>query len=421
MKVRNALTLVAAVVAVATLVLAGIEVARRFDQRTSLFELLFAICAVATSLICIGVLDWARNLRRGAGGHAAAGEDYATVDRSYAAATEAEAQLIQAIHKLEAAANEELGQARSVEEALDIVARYSRARVVSLWTVDESGEMTPRAEHREGQTVVGQEAVAESVDPSVLRDVVELRKDFQKVDQEAATYVLPLAINQQCTGVLEVVASVEGEEDERRDAAQELGAALRELAPHLARAVRAPDLYEEAVSDRVTGLYTRRHFINRLTESTGASRRYGEPLSLVLLDVDSFKMCNQNYGVDTGDRVLLNVATLIQDNVREADSAYRYGADEFAIILPETDVDRACKLAERLRSAVRTHRVVCDEGGTIITTVSGGVAEFDEDMRGIGPLMARAEEALYVAKNRGRDRVERWTEGAAEHVEELAE
>ena len=172
----------------------------------------------------------------------------------------------------------------------------------------------------------------------------------------------------------------------------------------------APDLYDQAVIDGLTGVYTRRHFINRLTEATGMSRRYGEPLSVVLLDIDSFGMLNERYGHETADRSLQEVASLIQDNIRGADSAYRYGPDEFAVILPDTDVDRAASLAERLRGAIRAVRPLAEEGGKIIVSVSVGIAEFDEDMRGIGPLSAHAEGALYSAKSTGHDRVVAWSE-----------
>ena len=416
MKLRNVLLILAAILAGATLLLAGYEVAIRFGKRADALQLAFAVCAVATAITCLAVLDWARNLgteaerqasgRRGPGG---ADEEDA---RDTAGVSEAEARLLSAVHALDALANEERGVDKTIDEALHLVVRFAGAVTADLWMARDGGELEHCAAVRDGEVPLDREP-AEPCDDQAIAQVREHLKPFESLEGDRGRFLCPLVLNRRCVGVLRVVVPMGGGDDERSNALQRLSASLARLAGAFSRAVCAPGLYEQAVLDALTGLYTRRHFVNRLAEATGTSRRYGEPLSVVLLDVDNFAMLNDRYGAPTADRALQDVARLIQDNVREADSAYRYGADEFAILLPGTDVDRAAGLAERLRGAIRAVRPLADEGGNIIVSVSGGIAEFDEDMRGIGPLIAHVEEALYKAKSTGHDRIVVWSEAFA--------
>jgi len=424
MRPRVVLIYGATIVAVATLVWAGREVAVRFARKERLLELVLPLLAIATALVCIGVLDWARNLGRRSERYAADYEHYETAlaqVQEQGLAAGAESELLAAVHNLERLANEELGAEKTLHEAIKVVAGLADASAVALWAMEEGAAPKLRAGYADGETRSGEGPAGEPVDAQALREAFEHRRPFEAMAEDRVSFLLPLVSNRQCFGVLEVVAPATGPEEERANAAQKLSSDLARLARHFVRAVRAPDLYDQAVTDDLTGLYTKRHFINRLTEATGASRRYGDPLSLVLIDIDNFKMINKTYGHATADRVLQSIAALIQENIREADSAYRHGPDEIAIILPGTEADRAATLAERLRRTLRAHRTVADDGSNIISTVSIGSAEFDEDMRGIGPLIARAEEALYAAKSSGRDRVEPWRAGAAAESEQEAD
>ena len=413
MKPRTVLGLAATAVALATLILAGRELARRFSARVDLMDLLFPALAVATALITIGIVDWVRNLDVRASGLGAADEgddEVAGAPRFSAPAEGGDTLLCSAMHGLERLANDELGAEKTIEEALKIVNGFANAASVSLWMLDEQVEPRLRARLAEGQLAFDPDPGVEPTDSDALRLTVEQCKIFEVMDGERASFLVPLVSAQRCMGILKVVSVVAGTDKERSAAAQKLSQDLAQLGRPFAHAVRAPDLYDQAVVDPLTGLYTKRHFINRLTEAIGASRRYGDPLSLILMDVDNFGLINTGYGRATGDRLLQAVGSLVHENTREVDSAYRYGSDEVAIILPDTDVDRALVLAERLRRAVRGNRTLADNETSIIATVSLAVAEFDEDMRGIGSLIARAEEALYAAKAAGRDRVERWRE-----------
>ena len=422
MNPRSLFGYAAAALALVTLVLSAYEGVRRFTK-PSVLELLFAISSFATALVCIALVDWAFNLGRRAGrpDEEEPDEDLVAASRLYTAGTEGEAPVRSALLSLERLANEELGAEKTLDEAIKVVADFASASGMALWMLDEAGQPKLRARFADGQVATDPDPSAESVDPRLLQEVIEHRKLLQSAQGNRGDFLVPLLGPRGCIGVLRVAAPVAGSDEERASAAQRLSADLGLLARPFARAVRAPDLYDQAVIEPLTGLYTKRHFINRLTEATGASRRYGEPLSLILMDIDSFKLINGSYGPATGDRVLKTLAALVQENIREVDSSYRYGPDEFAMILPDTDADRAAVLAERLRRAVRGSRTLAADGGAILSSVSIGVAEFDEDMRGIGTLLARAEEALYAAKAAGHDRVERWREGTSAAVSDEAD
>ena len=411
MKLRNSLLVLAALLAGASLLLAGREVAHRFWADASVLDLLFPIAAVATAIVCLVVLDYVRNVSTDAlvrGGRQGRGEDDEDEEEGERR-HEADSELVEALHALNALANEEQGADKTVEDALRVVARAANAATVELWTAEQGGALAHQAAFADGEIAFGDDP-AEPVDQEALTQAFERRKPFEAVGEERARFLCPLVCHRRCIGVLKVTAPVAGTAEQRQSTARALSTRLSHLARPFGRAMRAPELYDQAVVDHLTGLYTRRHFVNRLTEATGASRRYGEPMALLLLDVDNFGMLNDRYGRETADRALADVASLVQDNIRDCDSAYRYGPDAFAVILPATDLDHASRVAERLRSAARAVRPVAEAGGSIILSVSGGIAEFDEDMRGIGPLMAHAEQALLRAKGAGHDRVVVWTD-----------
>jgi diguanylate cyclase (GGDEF)-like protein len=161
-----------------------------------------------------------------------------------------------------------------------------------------------------------------------------------------------------------------------------------------------------AITDLVTGLYNRRYFGSALRREVRRSGRYGLTFSLLMLDLDGFKDVNDRYGHLVGDQVLGRAGTLIRGAVREADIACRYGGDEFAVIVPETDRLGAYTVAQRIRRAVEDgfagKPVV---GREIPMAISGGIASFPKDGTEAAEVVARADETLYQAKRAGRNRM----------------
>ena len=165
----------------------------------------------------------------------------------------------------------------------------------------------------------------------------------------------------------------------------------------------------QAVTDELTGLANLRAFLSRLEQEIERSRRFSTPLALVMLDLDHFKQINDEYGHQQGDEVLALVADVLRDFSRDIDAPARYGGEELAVVLPQTDSEGAEQLAERIREAVERLEVPRVDGGagSLRLQASFGVASLPENAVDRAGLIAAADAALYRAKRAGRNRVER--------------
>ncbi|HSP07140.1 MAG TPA: GGDEF domain-containing protein, partial [Acidobacteriota bacterium] len=143
-------------------------------------------------------------------------------------------------------------------------------------------------------------------------------------------------------------------------------------------------------------------------------RRYSQPLSAIMLDIDRFKNLNDTRGHHAGDVVLRNVADNCRLHLREVDLLGRYGGDEFVILLPSTSVGQAEYVADRIRTVVSATTIPTGAGGLSVT-LSIGVVEYEQNMTSLEPLLERADQALLAAKRLGRNRVECWKPEYAEH------
>jgi diguanylate cyclase (GGDEF)-like protein len=180
---------------------------------------------------------------------------------------------------------------------------------------------------------------------------------------------------------------------------------LTTIAQQAAVAIENARHYQMATVDSLTGFFLRDYFFRRLNEEYKRATRYGGAFSLLMLDLDGFKAINDRHGHMVGDRFLHDVSGTIRGELRAADLPCRYGGDEFCLLLPETELEGARAIAERIRSAIADHSVAAD-GLALRTTASIGVAAFPEhDAGDVSGLLQNADEALYRAKRAGRDRV----------------
>lgn len=163
-------------------------------------------------------------------------------------------------------------------------------------------------------------------------------------------------------------------------------------------------LREMATRDLLTGLSTRREFERVLGEEADRSRRFEQPVGLVMVDIDFFKAVNDVHGHPVGDEVLREVGRRIATQVRSIDRAARYGGEEFALLLVQTDRGGALELAQRLCMVVAATPVTTKAGATLNVTISAGAAALFTDASDVPGLIAAADKALYVAKTRGRNR-----------------
>ncbi len=169
-----------------------------------------------------------------------------------------------------------------------------------------------------------------------------------------------------------------------------------------------------AITDGLTDLANRRRLNEIVAEESWRARRYGRPFSVILCDIDDFKRHNDTFGHLSGDAVLRDVAGVLVQGCRAADTVARYGGEEFCIVLPETDRTRALVLAERLRTAVAATPFAAGPNGDVVyKTMSFGVAAFPEDAPDPEPLLGLADQALYHAKKTGKNRVEAVSASAA--------
>ncbi len=175
---------------------------------------------------------------------------------------------------------------------------------------------------------------------------------------------------------------------------------------------RAASVLEaQAHTDALTGLANRRRFFEVGESELLRARRYGTPLSVLMLDIDHFKDVNDAHGHSAGDRVLQSLSRTCLEVMRTVDVAGRVGGEEFAILLPETGLEGAVEVAERLRVAIAKSAVARDEGAPIRYTVSIGVAALDGNSN-LDTLVSQSDTALYDAKRGGRNRVCTFAPGA---------
>jgi diguanylate cyclase (GGDEF)-like protein len=163
------------------------------------------------------------------------------------------------------------------------------------------------------------------------------------------------------------------------------------------------ELEEISVRDGLTRLFNRRYLEDCLYHEFDRVRRYGGQLSVIILDIDHFKYINDSYGHPAGDAVLIHLASVLKDNLRASDIAGRYGGEEFAILLPNTDPPGAARLTERIRAHIAAEPPHHD-AMTVPFSVSIGIAGLTDQVADPEALIKNADLALYYAKENGRDR-----------------
>lgn len=310
---------------------------------------------------------------------------------------------LSAIRDLALIANDDVCLERVLERALRVMGDLLAAREIAVFLVEDQDTLRPVG-HRLGDRIEvapanGSLRVRSREAARALEEQRTIVVGKGSSGMRAATL---LVAEGEVIGALEVRLEPEPHQPEPR----ELGRELEALAKHVALAIRKPTLYDRAVVDGLTRLYTKRHFMEQVQQHMAQRRRLGTPLSLVILDVDHFKQVNDVHGHVAGDLTLAEVAKRVRGAIRGYDQAFRYGGEEVVVLLPNTELEAAVGLAERLREIIRTETIDCGEGKQLEIRASFGVAEFDpERMEDTGALVEAADQHLYRAKKGGRDRV----------------
>jgi diguanylate cyclase (GGDEF)-like protein len=251
--------------------------------------------------------------------------------------------------------------------------------------------------------VIGRTARSKEI--QFIRDV-DVDSDFLRASYQVKSEIaVPLLKDDNVLGVLNVESDSDtqlGENDVNL---------LKTLAGSVAVAIDNAHLHAEvkrmALTDVISGLANRRAFDEILDAEMARAGRYHHPLSLIILDLDSFKEYNDRWGHPAGDVRLREIADLLRLNVRDPDVAARYGGEEFAIILPSTSKNGAVRLAERLRKSAESSAPQQNDGNCPVPgyTISLGVATFPDDATSIEELLLMADNAELTAKRLGKNRV----------------
>ncbi len=258
-----------------------------------------------------------------------------------------------------------------------------------------------------GQGIAGW--VAQHGEAVVVPDVSKDTRFFAKVDEKTkmetrSIVAVPVRFRDHCLGVIELVNCIgpEGFDDRSMallEALSDFAAIAIENARHVKR------IHDLTITDDVTNLYNSRHLHFILETEIYRSQRYGYEFSVIFIDLDHFKVVNDTHGHLVGSKLLAEIGAVMKTNCRLIDFAFRYGGDEFVILLPQTSKESACTVARRLHSLIRESVWLANEALNIHITSSVGVASYPTDSRTKVHLLQLADEAMYNVKNTTRDGV----------------
>src|SRR5271157_6328604 len=258
-----------------------------------------------------------------------------------------------------------------------------------------------------GQGIAGW--VAQHGEVVIVPDTAKDTRFFGKVDEKTkmetrSIVAVPVKFRETCLGVIELINCVGAEGFDPKDlklleALSDFAAIALENARHVKR------IHELTIKDDCTSLYNARHMGFILDTEIYRSQRYNYEFSIVFIDLDHFKLVNDTHGHLVGSRLLAEIGDALKTNCRLIDFAFRYGGDEFVILLPQTSKENALNVARRLHKLIRNTNWLTPEGLQVRVTPSLGVASYPADSRTKEGLLHLADEAMYLVKNTNRDSV----------------
>jgi diguanylate cyclase (GGDEF)-like protein/PAS domain S-box-containing protein len=224
--------------------------------------------------------------------------------------------------------------------------------------------------------------------PKRIKSILEgeaLRLDISHRKKDGTVLPVEVSASSMTIGNKNFVLATYRNITERKQAEEERNMLIREL-KHISR------------TDGLTGLLNRQHLDKRLEEEMQRAIRYSNPLTLIMFDIDYFKIINDTFGHITGDKILQKTSSIIREELRTTDIAGRFGGDEFVIILVQTDIKVGLQVAERLRARIRQERIRVNEYDTTSYSISTGVFQYDASMKSVEEFITKADMALYDAK-----------------------
>jgi diguanylate cyclase (GGDEF)-like protein len=274
---------------------------------------------------------------------------------------------------------------------------YYRARSIDGRT---SFSLRPLTERRSGFVA----RVAQSDEPIRVNDL-STRNDYRSLsDRSRSAIIIPMTLHGQASGLLVAESDQIGFFGERDEQLLSVVARSAGLAMENAQLLKRTE--ELSIIDELTNSYNYRYFVQKLQEEKKRAVRYHLPLSIIMIDIDWFKKLNDGYGHEAGNIVLKELASITKVCIRDVDIFARYGGEEFVVILPQTPLEEAQRIGERIRAQVETSIIETGpKTGKVKITVSIGVSSYPENGRSEEELVSVADQALYRAKGSGKNLV----------------
>lgn len=344
------------------------------------------------------------------------------------AVSRAQARRLAVLSDISRAANSVLEPRKVMEIVMERAQDLIQAQAWSLLLVDEKdhtlsfelvmGEKVDDVMNYKikiGQGVAGW--VVQYKRPLIINDVRKDRRFDARVDlltgyKTRSVLCAPLISRGRIIGAVELLNKRRGSFNE--DDLQMVTTLVEPGAIAIENAILYQKSAELTVTDDLTKLFNSRYLNVHLRREIKRSRRYGVPVSLIFLDLDGFKKVNDTYGHLSGSRALYEVGQILQETVREIDVVSRYGGDEFTIILPQTGAEGAVIIAERIRSLIAERVFLTDLNIQVRLTASFGVSTFPDHGQTREELIQRADQAMYIVKDRGKNGVALAAEAIAE-------
>lgn len=312
-----------------------------------------------------------------------------------------EIDILSAIREISLVANQDIDIKRIMGNILTITQELVGTDYIAIHLFDKKANGLRLKAQKHGKQIQVYEAAPQALELLAV-EAFNKKRCLSRMEFDTLSLAVPMMADHETMGVLRADILTSGLKE---SCFREKEEALKNLAKPIALAIQKPTLYDMAVVDQLTSLYTKRHFIEQLRKYFGASLRLGNALSLILMDIDHFKAINDTHGHLAGDAVLREVSQVIMGSIREYDTAYRYGGEELAVVAPDCNLEDARLMAERLRLAVADKCYGEDLDKEIKVTVSIGVASFHGKMKSMEKMIDAADTALYQSKNSGRNQV----------------
>jgi diguanylate cyclase (GGDEF)-like protein len=304
-------------------------------------------------------------------------------------------------------------QKEAASIAVDGIARLASADRWSIFVTDENtnrdkielellaaqtSSVLEKAVQPNPQTPSDNSASAATPATIVAQDAVFRLEPLRKATRTNWVLALPLVCGERVHGVLEGIRRRPGSRSFSRSEMMFLSALTTPIAAALSNSVRVAKAERLSQTDELTRLHNARYLRQFLVNEMKRARRFGSKISALFLDLDDFKTVNDIHGHLVGSHALMEVASVILPSVRDTDCVVRYGGDEFVVILPETSVPEAVRVAERIRAKIERHRFTGGRRLHIRLTSSIGLAVFPDDALSPHQLIACADRAMYAAK-----------------------